>query len=174
MRNQWKKNTVIPLLTIILLSCGLIPEKVSLDDPRIQPMLLAMEVVDRESLGFTQIPETADVRLELSDGSYDAMLHVDAETRRTVAFRETPEGYRWIGEQETHTGPETYESVDGISNETITITYEIEDISGHPLNRINIRYMGEDPRFADDRGLTLGDVAPVLAEWRRKGGPETR
>jgi hypothetical protein len=130
-------------------------------------MLKAMEEVDRASLGFTAVPVGADVRLELEGNGYDAMLHIYADTVRTVAFRKTADGYIWIGEQETHEGPRTYTTVDGTFNEAITITYETERMSGYPVNRINVSYRGEDPRLAQDRDLTLEDVAPMLAEWHK-------
>ena len=167
MRKQPRKNGSILALAIFVASCWLAPEKVALDDPRIQPMLDALKKVDRESLGFTAVPATADVRLELEGPGYDAMLHIYAETQRTIAFRKTTEGYRWIGEQETHEGPGTYQTIDGTFHEAITITYETEKVYGHPLNRINVRYRGDDPRLLLDPELTLDDVTPVLAEWHR-------
>ena len=160
--------TSLVALAIANLSCGLIPEKVALDDPRIQPMLQAMSRVERTELGFTPIADTADIRLEGQGSNYDAMLHIYAETQRTVAFRKVDDGYYWIGEQETHSGPGTFESVDGVVAEQITLTYETEDISGHCCGRVDIRYRGKDSRLAGRRDLTLEDVGPVLAEWKAK------
>lgn len=76
-------------------------------------------------------------------------------------------GYEWIGEQEIHTGPRTYSSVDGTFKEQISITYEIQHVSGAPLNQVSVHYYGDDPRLAH-RTLTLTDVKPILQEWHQE------
>src|SRR4051812_27869093 len=102
----------IAALMLLLPSCGFIPEKVSWSDPRLSPLLKAIDAVDRASLGFTPIDRSSIVRLESRpQAKYDAMLHIDGKTSRTIAFRRTPEGYKWIHEQEIHTGPRTYKTV---------------------------------------------------------------
>jgi len=64
------------------------PDRVSLSDPQIQPLVKAMDQVDRASLGFTPVTTNAQISLELhSGGPYDAMLHVYGATSRTIAFR---------------------------------------------------------------------------------------
>ncbi len=149
-----------------LSSCGVFPEKVSFSDPRLAPMLRAIQAVDRSRLGFTPIATDAAVRLETrSRAGYDAMLHVDGTTSRTIAFRKTATGYRWIHEQETHYGPKMFQTVDGTIREQITITYEVEHVSGAPLGRTWVVYAGEDPRLAGRFDLTLEDVRPILTEW---------
>jgi hypothetical protein len=61
-----------------------------------------MEQVDRTALKFTPVTTNARITLELSSHvSYDAMLHVYDRTSRTIAFRKTPSGYRWIGLEPT-------------------------------------------------------------------------
>src|SRR5437899_11920626 len=99
--------------------CGLSPKKVSLSDLEIQPLLKAMEQVDRDSLGFTPVTTNAQISLELHSpgGAYDAMLHVYDATSRTIAFRKTESGYRWIFEQESYEGPKWYQTVDGTFRE---------------------------------------------------------
>jgi hypothetical protein len=152
---------------VALLSCGVFPEKVSLSDPRLAPMLRAIEAVDRSALGFTPIRSDARIRLEARGrAGYDAMLHVDGTTSRTIAFRKTATGYRWIHEQEMHYGPKTFATVDGPIREHITITFEVEHISGAPLGRTWVSYTGEDPRVAGRFDLTLKDVQPILLEWQ--------
>lgn len=60
--------------------CGLIPERVSLDDPRLKPMFEAMGRVDRASMGFTPIPRDAEVRVEWRPrAGYDASITVNYE-----------------------------------------------------------------------------------------------
>jgi hypothetical protein len=153
-----------------LLGCGLTPTRISRDDQRLKPMWAAVSRVDRESLGFTAIPANATIRLEGKQAwgnDYDAMLHIDAETSRTIAFRKIGGSYDWIGEQEIHTGPKSYRSVDGTFKETITITYELAHVSGAPLNQLSVTYLGEDPRLAGRKNLTLAEIRPVLREWKQ-------
>jgi hypothetical protein len=150
-------------------ACGK-PEKVSFSDPRLKPLFKAVAEVDRASMGFTPVEPGADILLESgpNDG-YDAMLHVEGQTSRTIAFQKTPNGYRWIGEQEIYTGPKTYTTDDGILDEQITVTHETVHISGggHPLGKTVVEYDGPDARLANRSGLTLDDVKPILAEWQK-------
>ena len=161
------------LTTVALSGCGFVPEKVSLADPRLAPMLRAIAAVDRASFGFTPIPTNAEVRLESRPrAGYDAMLHISASTSRTIAFRKDRDSYRWIGEQEIHRGPKTYATPDGTFNEEIVISYELERITpgatGVPLRQVHVSYHGEDTRLAHRYNLTLDEARPILAEWRQK------
>lgn len=165
-------HRLLPLIAMcqmfLLASCGFVPEKVSWSDPRLAPMLQAIAAVDRAALGFTPIASTSSVRLELrSGGGYDAMLHIAGATSRTVAFRKTPGGYQWIHEQESHTGPKTYTTADGTLQERISVTYGTAPISGHAPNQLHIVYWGEDPRLPAHRPLTLEQVRPIIAEWKK-------
>jgi hypothetical protein len=92
------------------------------------------------------------------------MLHIYSKTSRTIAFRKTSDGYRWIGDQEIFQGPKEYNSVDGALREQLTFTYEVESVSGFPTNRLNISYSGEDSRLANRSNLALAEVMPVLRE----------
>jgi hypothetical protein len=158
------------LFAMLLVGCDRFPRKVAMDDPRIQPLLKAAASFDRTSYGFTPIPASAEVRFEShSTERYDAMLHIDSKTSRTIAFRKSERGYRWTGEQETFQGPNQYTTVDGTFYEHITLTYEIEAISGFPINQINVTYSGEDPRLEFPKKPTLATVRPILKEW---GYPE--
>ena len=153
-------------VTVLGLSnCGLIPEKVAYDDERLQPLLRAIEKVDRAALGFTPLQADAELRLEGRGRNYDAMLHVYGRTSRTIAFRNVGGKFEWIGEQEVHSGPGRFESPDGRLREHIAITYDTVELSGAPLNQIHVDYWGEDPRLAGRVDLVLADVQPVLREW---------
>jgi hypothetical protein len=179
MQRTTAKNRVrwFVLVAVLLeFACGLIPERVSHDDPRLKPMFDAMARVDRRALGFTPIAREADIRVEwvhrkyesilrLGPKSYDAMLHVSGKTSRTVAFKRTDNGYEWIGEQETFEGPRKYHSVDGTFNEAITITYDRVPISGFPINTVGIDYRGEEPELAWPQHLSLERVRPWLTKW---------
>lgn len=155
------------LLTILLLfpGCGILPKRVSLDDPELRPLLAAIHRVDRARFGFTPIPPAAEIRLEGPARHYDAMLHVDGETRRTIAFAREGDHFRWIGEQEIHNGLRHYDSADGPQLEQITLTYETRPISGAPLNTLLITYLGDDPHLQAPHQLTLPQVLPILQRW---------
>jgi hypothetical protein len=156
------------ILTILWVAgCDYIPEKVEMSDPRIAPMLEAAKIFDRAAYGFTPIPEKADVRLESHPvvPSYDVMLHISSKTSRTISFRKTENGYRWTGEQESFRGPNKYTTVDGTSYEHIFLTFDIEKVSGSPINKLDVHYFGEDPRLSNRQELTLEDVRPILKEW---------
>jgi len=93
------------------------------------------------------------------------MLHIYSKTSRTIAFRKTTNGYRWIGDQEIFQGPKEYRSVNGTFHEQLCLTYDVESVSGYPLNRLDIEYSGEDSRLANRHSLALADVKPILREW---------
>ena len=150
---------------LLLTSCGLGPEQISLSDPKIQPLLKAMTEVDRSALGFTPVTTNAQIKLELASGrTHDAMLHVYGDTSRTIAFRKIESGYRWIFEQETYKGPKWYQTVDGTFRESMLIEYQTERIDGVPTNQLHIRYTGSDTNLTD-RELMLADVRPILEKW---------
>ena len=154
------------VLMILLVGCDRFPRKVAMDDPRIEPLLKAAASFDRASYGFTPIPVSAKVRFESRPTQrYDAMLHIDSKTSRTIAFRKTRDGYKWTGEQEIFPGPKQYKTVDGTFYEEITLTYEIESVSGYPTNQLDVLYSGEDPRLEFPKKLTLQLVRPILKEW---------
>jgi len=158
------------LATLLVLSAGcehsLFPQKVSLSDPKIQPLLKAMNQIDRAGLGFTPVTTNAQIRLEIaSDRAYDAMLHVYGATARTIAFRKTQTGFRWVSEQEIYEGPKWYQTVDGTFRENFVIEYQTEPVNGIPTNRIYIQYTGSDTNLIN-REFTLADVRPILEQWR--------
>jgi hypothetical protein len=133
-------------------------------------MLEAIAAVDRATLGFTEIPKVGRVQLEEGGNApYDAMLHIYAGTSRTVAFRKTVAGYKWIAEQEVTYGPKNFTTVDGTFQENIVIEYQTERVNGVPLNQIVIDYHGDDTRLADRDHLTIANIKPILEEW--KGTP---
>ena len=133
-------------------------------------MVNAIAAVDRASFGFTPIPTNAEVCLERGSRlGYDAMLHIYAGTHRTIAFRKTPGGYRWIGEQEKFYGPKMYADVDGAFQENVVIEYQTEPVNGIPTNQVQVSYYGQDARLADRKDLSVAQVRPFLDQW--KGTP---
>jgi hypothetical protein len=157
------------VLAFAPIGCGLVPERVHFDDPRVVELMGAARMVDRATLGFSPIDPTEELRLEWRPrAGYDAMLHVNGRTSRTIAFRRSATLYEWIGEQETFEGPAEYDTVDGRFHETITITFETVPISGHALNKIDIDYRGENERLSTldlHDQLSLDEIVPVLIEW---------
>lgn len=163
---------VVQLLAVLLLvGCWMAPEKVGVDDPRVVESLKAAESFDRMAYGFTPIPRDAKYRIEVTGGgAYDRMLHIHGRTSRTIAFRKTGDGFRWIGEQEVFTGPGTYEHPDGIFPEQIVLTYETERIAALRAGELCITYHGEDARLVRRSDLKLMDVMPILREWGYHAG----
>ncbi len=154
-------------LTIVLVTgaCGLIPRPVSHDDPTVVRLLSAVAKVDRASMGFTEIAADAPITLESRPrAGYDAMLHIGGRTQRTIAFRRVGADYTWIGEQEIFEGPRKYETVDGTSTESITLTFELSPVSGVPLNKLNVLYRGPDEMNLAEN-LSLEQVRPILTRW---------
>jgi hypothetical protein len=167
-RNQFCLALLAALTLLAAVGCHLqfLPVPVTLQDPKVQPLLAAIEKVDRAALGFTPIPTNARLNLEVTSGAtYDAMLHIYGETSRTIAFRRTADGFRWIAEQETHEGPQWHQTVDGVFRENFVIEYQTETVNGIPTNQVCIRYTGSD-RDLLDRDFTLAEVIPVLERWR--------
>ena len=129
-------------------------------------MFEALSRVDRRSLGFTAIAPDDSIRIEWGPRhGYDVMLHIAGKTARTIAFRRTPSGYDWIGEQEIFEGPSKYKTPDGEFNESITITFETVPISGHPMNTLDIDYSGEHAELSQVSQLTLARAQPWLKRW---------
>jgi hypothetical protein len=163
-----RRTLLVAGFTLLFASCGFIPQEVSWDDPRLVPLLKAIDAVDRSSLGFTPVDRSSRVRLESRPrAGYDAMLHIAGKTSRTIAFRKIANGYKWIEEQEIYTGPKSYTTVDGTSREQIFVTYGVESVSGFAPNKLHVDYWGEDPRLPAHQPLTLEQVAPIIAEWSR-------
>lgn len=153
-------------IALVFAGCDRLPEKTTMSDPRVKELVRAAAAFDRTAYGFTPIPEGADVQLETHrGGGYDRMLHIYSKTSRTIAFRETPAGYKWISEQEIFEGPRRYTTVDGTFNESIALTYEVEALAHYKLDTLNIDYFGDDPRLEHRPDLSVRDVNAVLKEW---------
>lgn len=169
MRSQTKVLPII-FLSVLLTTCGLTPKQVSFEDSEIQPLWKAIAEVNRDSLGFSPIDKNAEFRLEgksiLFDKPYDLMLHIHGKTSRTIAFRKVNEDkFVWIGEQEIFKGPGKYETADGELNEEIVLTFDAEQISGHPINQLSISYSGPDENLMMNRNLKLDDVSAMIDDW---------
>lgn len=170
-RQRWVVKGLISVVGTIgiigLTIHSLSPKSIAYSDPELAPLWKAVEVVDREDLGFTPVSKDSKIRIERANGrTYDVMLHIYHHTSRTIAFKKKDDSFIWIGEQEVFKGPGEHETPDGLFNERIVLTYDIEEISGYPTNILNISYAGEDSRLMSNRGLTLDDILPILEEWK--------
>ena len=156
--------SVIILITVS--GCWLVP--VNYYDKKLKPFLYAISRVQRliDSLGFSPVSEKAEITIEGKSGSYDAMLHIyQGISARTIAFRKQGDGYVWIGEQEIFTGPQEYKSVDGVFNETITLNYDREVISGNPLDTLIIDYAGPDSSKTSPNTLSQSEAQTLIKKW---------
>ncbi len=162
---------------LALTACGLAPGPIDLDDQRVQPLLEAMRVVDREGLDFTALPHDAEFRLEgravnrlqaLLIGkmqNYDAMLHVCGKTSRTIVFARRVKGSS--GSENRRPTPAPGDSI------RPTECSQRVKISGAPLEQVYISYSGENPELAWPRELTLADIEPYLKKWGSSGEPRS-
>jgi hypothetical protein len=57
--------------------------------------------------------------------------------------------------------------VDGTFDEAITITYEIDPISGVPLKEVNASYSGPDSSISWPNKLALKDALQIIAQWEK-------
>lgn len=58
--------------------------------------------------------------------------------------------------------------MDGTFHEQIVVTYDIESVSGHAINKLHVEYWGEDPRLAaHHQRLALERVRPIVDEWSK-------
>ncbi len=144
-------------------------------------MLQAIAAVDRAALGFTPIPTDAVVHFYSSPvAGCDVMLRIDntptvnAGVHRSIGFRKTATGYKWILEQEIHFGPGTFTQLGNTdhvwhkAHESIVITYDTVGVLGRTSGRLDVGYDGRDTRIANRKDLTLDEVRPILAEWSQK------
>ena len=162
-----RARILVALLALSFAGCSVYARKLSVQDPRVRTLLDAALEFDRTQYGFSPLPSIGDVYLESNPrpgAGYDAMLHLYGRTRRTIAFRLVDRRYKWIGEQEIFRNTQTYEGPNGTADEQIVLTYEIEHVTGAPLNRLGVQYMGDDPRLAG-KHLTLALVKPILKQW---------
>jgi len=68
-------------------------------------------------------------------------------------------------QQEIFQGPKRYTTSQGTFNEAVSLAYEIVNMSGYPLNQLNITYYGTDPRLARNHHLRLTKIKPIPREW---------
>ena len=144
----------------------------------VQPYLAAAAASPRVAMGFSPLPTSGPVGIELPryEKDYDVMLHLGAgNVSRTVTFLTRNGRLEWIGEQEIHRGPRTYDSVDGTSSEAVVLSCSLEARSGAPKG-CYASYDG--PNTDTDRQIRFFDVTVVEAQriweaWDRGVEPST-
>ena len=173
-------HLLLALAVVSLSGCDFQTGKVSLSDPRLAPMLQAIAAVDTAALGFTPIPTNGVFYLNGPRAGYDAMLIIydtpalHAGVYRNIGFRKTGTAYKWIFEQEIHTGPGTFKQRGNTdhkwhtAHESIVVTYDTTGSSGDTPNKLHVHYDGRDSRIADRKDLSLDEVRPILAEWSQR------
>lgn len=162
------------VLSVTLAACSQVngsadTRTTGLSDKKLAPFS-SMYQVDRLRFGLEQILASAEVDIERRVGQdaktagYDAMLHIRQDSlSKTVVFAWNGSAYDRIGEQDVHTGPHEFDTVDGKQQEHFTVTYHLRAI-GTSAPGLRIDYFGEDKRLLNKK-LTLSDIRPVLAEW---------
>jgi hypothetical protein len=146
--------------------CG--PVKMRMNDPAMDRYRPAIQTIDRESLGFTPIPDDAWVEIQPVGGP-QVWIDIYGDTSRTIALKQADAEYEWIYEQEIAYGPDQWPDGDGSTwQEMVSIDYQTEEVNGVPVNRTIVMYTGRDPRLTSlgPLYLSIEDVKPILEEWR--------
>jgi hypothetical protein len=140
-----------------------------LEDTRVKPYLDAASRSNRVTLGFSPLPATGDVRVEVPrfKTHYDVMLHIDgARISRTVDFLLVNGQPVWSGEQETHRSGRTFESVDGEIPEQLVLSYSTVQGSGTPLGGY-VSYWGPDEKLTERSRAPLSpqEARQIWTAW---------
>lgn len=177
------RNVSFVCITVCaLLGCGSKPSaptseedpriEVENDDPRVVLMLETMIRIDREALGLkvvpSSIPDTTSILLHLQPKGCDVALHLlDRSVDRTVFFRESLDGYQWLGEMEWYTAPGQSGSWGNPPSEFIFVTYQIEPINDVPIQQLVIRHIRDGSSVSYPQELIREDIDPILQQWKR-------
>jgi hypothetical protein len=144
-----------------------------ISDPKLKPFVEALNTSKRESLGFSPITDQDRIEIDGAIGTGDIRLNAYNElSSHNIQFKRTGNGYVWIFEQESFTGPEKWVDSDAATwEETIMLQYQTEQIDGGPVNDLMVDYTGHDPRLTNhSQNWYLSNnvqvVQPVLDEWR--------
>ncbi len=182
----WKISLSALIISLtLLLVCGLpaifpyIPPPPTpgpvykLTDEAVRPFLQAINQSNRLSLGFSPISSEAQVTIQDYGSTAAAFISIgpetdlDAHPHWSIYFVKEGNTYKWGGESETYWAPNRFDN--------ISISYFTDSISPgdyntraerKPSNILVVEYRGEDPRLKKPN-LTLEDVRPVLAEWKK-------
>ena len=138
-----------------------------LDSPELKQYVAAAQRSARAELGFTPLPETGPVRVELPRWKkhYDVMLHIErGNLSRTVDFLVRDGQAVWSGEQEIHYGPRQFTNVDGTHREYLVISYSTVQGSGTPKGGY-VDYRGPDVELQTRAAKRLLSAAGAKRIW---------
>jgi hypothetical protein len=152
-----------------LAGCGWIPRATTENDPETKALLAAAAQFPGEQHGFSPLPaHPRAISLEPVSASdaYDRMLNIADRTTRTIAFKQTPQGWVVVHEQECFEGPNDYDAPDGgRTKEKIWLTFETVPVATGTPGTLVIDYDGANRELLEKKELTLKDVQPVLKQW---------
>ena len=140
-----------------------------MESSELKPYLDAALHSRRSELGFTPLPSSGLVRVEIPrlKTHYDAMLHIgQGSVSRTVAFLVRNGSPEWSGEQEIHYSPREFKTVDGMIRESLVISYSTVEGAG-PTGGY-ILYWGPDlevQRRSDEHRLSVADAKRMWDGW---------
>jgi hypothetical protein len=144
-----------------------------ISDPKLKPMVDALNASKRLSLGFSPITNQDHIKLEDGWGAGDAGMSASNDfSDHYIQFKRTGDWYVWIYESEEFKGPEKWYDSDAAEwQETITLQYQVLEINGGPVKDLMVDYIGHDPRLQNNSqnwylSNKVQTVKPVLDEWR--------
>ena len=180
-------NTTRILLLLILVMVSLVgcdqtrntSEQVQeISEASLAPFKDVILQYDRNQAGFPPLPTRGTLKIETINREnwrqdyppprYDVMLHfIDDSpdfhyTYCTVAFKKRDGRLTWIGEQHSFHGPLKYIADESTVNESVTITYETEQIAMVGTNMVGPLYQYSGPHSRD---LAATEIAPMLTGW---------
>ena len=138
-----------------------------LGDNQLAPYEHAITDFDRVALGFTAVPEDAEIKIIDNDEGFvscpDVELYIPdlPFKRQHICLRKVDDEYVWHSEYEVYLGPERYQTIwlayssashtlGGVDNAPYTLVIEYRAPGGPELL---------------DGDLSLEDVQPIIAAW---------
>lgn len=143
-----------------------------LNDPELIPFSTIYSI-EREKYCLTEINPDSIVEIEqniYATSGYHTTLHIYyRNVSRTISFIREKDEYIWVSEQEIHRSGRTFETSDGKSRESISITYNKNRDNG--TSNSSIIYNGDKEKgiFSGLRfDLTCDEVRPYIEAWDKK------
>lgn len=191
MRHSLRKQMNRVMLSLAMLFAGCTPpgfkEQHVAVSSEVFKSYSALFDVDRAGMGLPPLPTTGDVKIftvdrehwmrEYPPPNYDVSFQFyEGQTEypriaRFVALKRTDDGYKWVSELVTFSGPARFVFDESEVNEWICITVETEQVThiGANIKGTVIDYEGPDKRLTRARrrgdNLTPGQIGPILREW---------
>jgi hypothetical protein len=148
----------------------------------------ALFVVDRRKMGFPPLPTNAVVKVLTvhrknwpneypPPKNYDVSFQFWSSSSfypnisRFVALERTTNGFRWVGESLSYSGPQQHMVDESLIHESIEIICEIKQVTiiGENVSGTLIKYSGPDRRLEQaglrPERLTISKIGPILREW---------